>query len=134
MHDPFSEQSRAPRRPLRIASEIMRIMPDLIRRLVKLPEGIMVSIVGVEVTKDLSHATVFFSVIGNDEESRGQNAEKLLNAKRGAVRKEIAGRLVMRQHPEIRFQLDRTAANAARIEQLLNQIKNENRGSDSTDQ
>jgi ribosome-binding factor A len=84
MHDPFSEQSKAPRRPLRIASEIMRIMPDLIRRHVKLPDGMMVSIVGVDVTRDLSHATVFFSVIGNDEESQGQKAEKLLNEKRGA--------------------------------------------------
>ena len=134
MHDPFSEQSKTPRRPLRIASEIMRVMPDLIRRHVKLPEGMMVSVVGVDVTKDLSHATVFFSVIGNDEVEQGKKAEKLLNEKRGAVRKEIAGRLVMRQHPEIRFQVDRTSANAARIEQLLSQIKNETRDSGSSDQ
>lgn len=134
MHDPFSEQAKKPRRPLRIASEIMRMMPDLIRRHVKMPDNIMVSIVDVVVTPDLSVAKIFFSVIGDNEDLQSKKAEKLLNAKRGALRKEIAGRMVMRQHPELKFIEDHTSANAARIEQLLAQVKKEDKGSESSEQ
>ncbi len=134
MHDPFSEQAKKPRRPLRIASEIMRMMPDLIRRHVNLPPGIMVSIVDVEVTSDLGLAKLFFSVIGDDENLQSSKIEKLLNMKRGALRKEIASRMVMRQHPQLKFILDLTAANAAHIEQLLGKIRKEDEGSESSEQ
>lgn len=134
MHNPFSDQPGKPRRPQRVASEIMRMMPDLIRRHVKLPEDILVSVVDVEVSADLSLAKIFFSVIGDDENLQGKLTEKALNAKRGILRKEIAGRMVMRQHPELKFIADHTSANAARIEQLLTQIKNEHKGSESSDQ
>ncbi|RQV99576.1 30S ribosome-binding factor RbfA [bacterium] len=133
MHNPFSEQRGKPRRPQRVASEIMRMMPDLIRRHVKLPEDIFVSIVGVEVSPDLGVAKIYFSVIGDDENRQSKKAEKLLNTKRGILRKEIASRMVMRQHPELKFVADHTSANAARIEQLLDQIKHENKGSEPTD-
>jgi ribosome-binding factor A len=134
MHDPFSENTGKARRPQRIASEIMRMLPDLIRRHVKMPDDIFVSIVDVEVTSDLGLAKVFFSVIGEDEDNLGKKAEKLLNDRRGVLRKEIASRMVMRQHPELRFAVDHTARDAARIEQLLDRIRHEDKGSGSADQ
>ena len=83
-------------------------------------------------TSDLSLAKVYFSVVGEEEERAGRRVEKILNDKKGALRKEIAARMVMRQHPQLKFIHDLTPANASRIEQLLNQIKKED-GEESAD-
>jgi ribosome-binding factor A len=125
MHDPFSQAGKAPRRPQRVASEIMRMLPDLIRRHIKLPEAILVSVIDVEVTKDLSWAKIYFSVLGENEEQQGKIAERVLNEKSGTLRKHIASVMVMRQHPQLRFIYDTTVASAARIESLLKKIADE---------
>jgi ribosome-binding factor A len=114
-------------RPLRIAAEIRRDLPDILRKHIDLPSGLLVSITGVEVSPDLSQARIFFSVLGKHESRAAAELEHLLNNKRGVVRTEIARRLVMRQHPELKFIYDETPARAARIETLLNQIQNESR-------
>jgi ribosome-binding factor A len=114
-------------RPLRIAAEIRRDLPDILRKHIDLPSGLLVSITGVEVSPDLSQARIFFSVLGKHEIKAAAELEHLLNGKRGVVRTEIARRLVMRQHPELKFIYDETPARAARIESLLNQIHNESR-------
>jgi ribosome-binding factor A len=87
----------------------------------------------VEVSSDLSHARIFFSVVSDREDSVGRDIEALLNGKRGLVRSEIAQRLVMRQHPELRFSYDETPARAAHIESLLRQISDEKRTSEDRD-
>jgi ribosome-binding factor A len=111
------------KRPLRIATEILRDLPAILRKQVALPQNVIVSVTDVEVTDDLSFARVFFSVIGEHEEQTAISIERLLNSKRNVVRHELAQRLVMRQHPEIRFVYDSTPARAARIEELLKQVR-----------
>jgi ribosome-binding factor A len=113
------------KRPLRVAAEIKRDLPDLIRKHVALPHDVLVSITDVELSTDLSYARVFFSVLGKEEAALGLQVENLLNAKKSAIRTEIAHRLIMRQHPEIRFIYDTTPARAARIELLFKQIHEE---------
>ena len=114
-------------RPLRVASEIKRELPDLIRRHLAVPDNLLVSITGVEVSPDLGLARIFFSVLGPHERKAAAGLERVLNNKRGLFRTEIAHRLVMRQHPELKFFYDDTPARAARIEALLNQIHREAR-------
>lgn len=117
-------------RSLRIAAEIRRDLPELIRKHVTLPDGVLVSVTDVEVSADLSLAKIFFSVLGKQEERTARYVGDALNRKRGALRTEIAHRLVMRQHPELKFIHDETPARASRIEMLLKQIKNESRPPD----
>ncbi len=117
------DSTKKGKRPLRIAAEILRDLPDILRAHVELPVGIMVSITDVEVNDDLSLAKVFFSVYGETDESQFLAIERELNAKKGVVRHELAQRLVMRQHPDIRFHYDATPARAARIEELLRQVR-----------
>ncbi len=117
-------------RSLRVAAEIKRDLPDLIRKHVRLPDGVMVSVIDVEVSADLSVARVYFSVLGKGEERTALFVGTELNHKRGVLRTEIARRLVMRQHPELKFIHDETPARAARIEMLLKQIQNEPRPGD----
>lgn len=110
------------RRPLRIAAELEREMPELIRIIAELPRDTFLTVTSVEVTSDLSLAKVFFSLIGA-QEGNGVEIERKLNEKRGEFRKAISQRLIMRQHPEIRFSYDDTPRKAARIEELLKQVR-----------
>ena len=117
-------------RPLRIGAEIRRDLPDILRKIVRLPAGVLLSVTGVEVTADLSQARVYFSVLGPHERRSAVELEHELNRKRGAIRSEIARRLIMRQHPEVKFVYDETPARAARIESLLNQIQKDSRAAE----
>lgn len=113
------------RRPLRVAAEILRELPEILRSLDNLPEDVLISVSEVEVSDDLSYAKVFFTVLGEADPQRINKISRALNAHKGAVRHEIAQRMPMRQHPEFRFIYDSTPLHAARIEELLKQIHEE---------
>jgi ribosome-binding factor A len=117
------DSSKKGKRPLRVAAEILRDLPGIMRAHIELPLGVMVSVTEVEVNEDLSLAKIFFSVYGEADEAQAIAIERELNAKKGVVRHELAQRLVMRQHPDVRFHYDSTPARAARIEQLLRQVR-----------
>jgi ribosome-binding factor A len=113
-------------RPKRIAAELQRELPELIRRHVQFPDGVLVSITGVELSPDLSHAKIFFSLYaGNHEAELAVKVRAALQHKRGVLRSEIAKILVMRQHPDLHFFYDETPAKAAHIESLFKQIERE---------
>lgn len=113
-------------RPKRIAAELQRDLPELIRKHVEFPDGVMVSITGVVVSPDLSHAKIFFSLFaGANEEQLAVKVRTALEKKRGVLRTEIAKLLVMRQHPDLHFAYDETPARAAHIETLFKQIESE---------
>jgi ribosome-binding factor A len=125
------DTSKKGKRPQRVAAEILRDLPGILRAHVELPQYAMVSITDVEVSDDLSFASVYFSVIGEHEAELAHRVEQELNAKKGVVRHELAQRLVMRQHPDIRFHHDATPARAARIEELLRQVREQGGASGS---
>jgi ribosome-binding factor A len=81
----------------------------------------LVTITGVEVTRDLRHAKVFVSVMGTDEE-RAATFEGLESVA-GHLRSVVGRALRLRLAPEITFRPDESIARAARIENLLAQIK-----------
>lgn len=83
-----------------------------------------VTVTGVEVSKDLQHAKVFFSVLGQDR----REAEEALQKAKGYVRRLVGERVVMRYTPEIDFIFDRSVEYSDRIEQTLQDIhRNEKR-------
>ncbi|NUO18237.1 30S ribosome-binding factor RbfA [bacterium] len=121
MSNLLRQNSDGPRRPLRLGAELEREMPGMIREIVDVPTDMIVSVTGVSVTDDLSLAEVFFSVIG--QSMTGVALERLLNKNRGKFRTAIAKRFVMRHHPDVKFRYDETPAKAARIEELLKQVR-----------
>ena len=107
---------------MRIGAELEREMPELIRAIGDLPRDTFLTVTSVSVTSDLSLATVYFSLIGS-QENNGAEIQRRLNERRSEFRKAISQRLIMRQHPEIRFSYDDTPRKAARIEELLKQVR-----------
>ncbi len=78
-----------------------------------------VTVTNVEVSKDLQHAKVFYSFLGNDR----TGVEQALESARGFVRRLVGQRVVMRYTPEIQFLYDRSIEYSDRIEQTLDEIK-----------
>ena len=68
-------------------------------------------------SRDLSHATVFISVYG-DEKTQKEAMEAIEHAK-GFIRYETVQEINLRVAPELSFKLDNTLNNALRMEALI---------------
>lgn len=110
-------------RPSRVAEEIKKEVSIIIPREIKDPRVGFVTVTGVEVTNDLSYAKIFVSVLGGSEEE--ERTLGALNNAKGLVRSEIGKRIRLRVTPEITFVVDKSLENAARIGELLSQVKKE---------
>jgi ribosome-binding factor A len=81
----------------------------------------IVTVTGVEITRDLRHARVFVSVLGSDSQ-RAATLEGLGNVA-SHLRGRVGRALRLRLAPEIEFRNDESIAHAAHIEQLLAQVR-----------
>ena len=81
----------------------------------------LVTVTGVEITRDLRHAKVFVSVLGSDSQ-RAATFEGLDNVA-SHLRGRVGRALRLRVAPEIEFRNDESVAHAAHIEQLLAQVR-----------
>jgi ribosome-binding factor A len=84
----------------------------------------LVTVTGVDVTRDLRHAKVYVSVMGSEVE-RAATLDGLASVATH-LRSRIGRALRLRLAPEISFHLDESIARAARIESLLSQLKDGN--------
>lgn len=107
-------------RALQLGEQLKREISDIIRNEMKDPRIGFVSIVDVEVSKDLRHAKVFFSVLGDENEKEATLAG-LENAT-GFVRTTLGKRLRLRHIPEIDFRLDDSIERGARIAEILREL------------
>ncbi len=83
----------------------------------------LVTVTGVDVTRDLRHARVFVSVMGDDAE-RADTFVGLAGVA-SHLRGRIGRALRLRVAPEIEFKADDSVARAARIETLLEGLQRE---------
>jgi ribosome-binding factor A len=111
------------RRQDQLGRVIAQELSDLMRLRVKDPRIGFASITAVNVSRDLSIAKVFISVMGTPEEQR--ETMRGLRHAAGFLRHELAQRLTVRHVPEITFTLDESIARGARMLDLINQISHE---------
>ncbi len=89
----------------------------------------MVTVTGVEVTRDLRHAKVFVSMMGDDAQK--QQTLEGLSSLASYLRSHLGRALQLRSAPQVAFKLDESIARASRIESLLAQLpENERAGSE----
>src|SRR6185436_6763206 len=81
----------------------------------------LVTVTSVEITRDLRHADVDISILGTDTER--QATLDGLASLAGHLRAHVGRNLRLRLDPEITFKYDESIARAARINELLGQIK-----------
>lgn len=108
------------RRTDRVAELLRTELNDLILHRLKDPRVKLASVVGVEITGDLSRARVLVSILG-EEEDREAAMEGLKNAA-GFLRTQLSRRLRLRTTPELVLVLDRGAEHSQRISDLLEEL------------
>ena len=81
-----------------------------------------VTILNVDVSKDLQHARVRFSTLSDDPRDI-QSAQEGLSSCKGYIRKLIAERVSLRYTPEFQFIYDKGLSYAAEIDKTLEEIK-----------
>jgi ribosome-binding factor A len=111
------------RRPEQVAETLRQVITEGLAREVRDPRIGFVTVTGVLVTPDLSHARIMVSVPGEDAD-RSRALEGLQSAA-GFLRSRAARALSTRIVPELHFELDKGVAHAARINALLEEIRRE---------
>jgi ribosome-binding factor A len=91
----------------------------------------LVTVTGVDITRDLRHAKVFVSVFGSDSQ-RAATFDGL-NYVATHLRGRVGRALRLRVAPEIKFVNDESVAHAAHIESLLAQVRQDPAAADAPD-
>jgi ribosome-binding factor A len=110
-------------RPERVAQFMRREIAEILEHRLSDPRlaGLVVSVTDVEVTRDLSSARVFVSVLESGEAR--DRALAALQSASGFVRHLLGQRLELREIPELRFLHDASIERGARVEELLRRIE-----------
>lgn len=107
-------------RPNRLAETLKEEISQLIRVELKDPRIGFVTLTSVDVADDLSHAKVYISVLGTEDE--GTASLEALNRAAGFVRSEIGKRVRLRHVPSIVFKYDPSIQHGAHIAKLLKDV------------
>ena len=104
-------------RSQRLGTEVLRTLSEVLRFETKDPSLKLVSLTAVELSRDLSVARVYFSLLdpNADPEPVKDGLERASGFMRGRLGREIK----IRHVPELRFAHDDSAAEAQRISSLI---------------
>ena len=106
----------------RVGEQIKKELSLILQTEFKDPRLGFITVTGVDVTNDLSQATVYLSVLGSDEQK--EDTLKALAKGTGFLRSELGRRIRLRHVPELIFKFDSSVEYGSRIEHLLSQINN----------
>ncbi|MGB3376215.1 MAG: 30S ribosome-binding factor RbfA [Microbacterium sp.] len=108
-------------RQARFADRIRVILAERLEKGLRDPRLGFVTITDVRVSGDLQHASVFYTVLGTDEERESSGAA--LTSATGLLRKEVGRQLNVRLVPTLEFIPDALPENAGHIADLLRQAR-----------
>jgi ribosome-binding factor A len=111
----------ASNRALKVADRIKEVIANTIETRVKDPRLGFVTITDVRVTGDLQQASIFYTVLG-DEEAQSGTAAALASAK-GLIRREVGSALGLRITPSIEFFADGLQESAKEMNDLMSAVR-----------
>lgn len=104
----------------RFSEVVMRELALMIQREVSDPRVGMVTVSDVNVTSDLKYAKVYVTRLnGFESEQDMQECLKGLNSAAGYLRRGLAGRVKLRNIPELQFVYDKSLENGFRMDELI---------------
>ena len=106
----------------RVKEQIMRELAELVRTGLKDPRAGFITINDVEVTRDFSHASVYYTVM--DDKTREISAETLENS-RGYLRSELSKRISVFRTPELHFLYDESVERGLSISNMIDEVAKE---------
>jgi ribosome-binding factor A len=106
-------------RTQRVADYLQRELGALIQHEVRDPRVGMVSITGVEVSRDLGHARVYYTRMGSDSSEDASESTEALNKAAGFLRSQLSQSSTMRSVPQLRFYFDSSVGRGRDLENLI---------------
>jgi ribosome-binding factor A len=103
-------------RPQKLGDLIQRELSELVQREVRDPRVGMITLTGVDVSPDLSHAKVFYTTL--DPAHVGDAGQGLKRAA-GFLRSQLAKRIKLYTTPELRFEYDESVERGDRLSRLI---------------
>lgn len=117
----------------RLNQLVHRELAFIIQNEMKDPRIGMVTISAVEITKDLSYAKVYVTILG--DETLIKTSLNLLNKAAGFIRTQLAKSIQLRKFPELRFVYDQSVVNGAYLSDLIEHaIEKDQQNSKSDDE
>lgn len=107
-------------RSRRVGEQMQRELALLIQQELKDPRLGMITVSGVEVTRDFAHAKVFVTVLSDDTAQVEKSLAGLRHAA-GFLRRELGRRMQLRTIPELHFAHDTSVERGTRLSALIDQ-------------
>lgn len=115
----------------RVAQQIQRDVAELIRGELDHPKAKLVTITDVEVTRDYSHAKIFYTFLGDVADAKDM-ADTLEHAK-GYLRSQLARGISLYKMPELHFEYDHSVEHGVALTRLINEATSLPKAPDSED-
>jgi len=113
-------------RSSRVGDEMQRVISQIIREDVKDPRiPLLTSVLEVRMSHDLTHATVYLSVMGDDKAK--EDCKAAIASASGFIRREVCQRIKLRVAPEINYVIDESIERGMRLMNLIDQTVREDR-------
>ncbi|MEO5359005.1 MAG: 30S ribosome-binding factor RbfA [Nitrospirota bacterium] len=113
------------KRSQRVSDLLRQEISEIVLNRIKDPRLGFITITEVELSDDLKTSHVYVSVLKKDKIAQ---TLKILNAAAGFIRHEAAKCVKLRQIPNIVFAEDKSIEYGMKIDGLLNEIKNKEKG------
>jgi ribosome-binding factor A len=110
-------------RTQRVADHLQRELAGLIQHEMRDPRVGMVSITGVDVSRDMGYARVFFTSLGLNSTNEAKEATDALNKAAGFLRSQLSKDSSMRRLPQLRFYFDTSVGHGRDMEDLLRKAR-----------
>ena len=95
----------------RVGEQMKKELMDIINNKLKDPRVGFLTITDVELPGDLSHATVYLTVLGSDKEKA-----------KGFIKSELGSRMKLRILPELHFKYDESIDYGNKIERMIQDL------------
>jgi len=110
-------------RPQRLGDLIQREVSELIRLELRDPRVGMITITSVDVSPDMSHARLFFTLL---EKDKLEDTLHGLKRSAGFLRSQLARRIKIYTTPELRFEYDESVERGDRLSRLIDKALKKN--------
>ena len=110
-------------RTQRVSHFLHEELARLLQTTVRDPRVQQVNLTGVEVSRDLSHARVFFTLMSDVSEAEQSEISGVLSKVSGFLRSELAKSSSMRTVPRISFRFDESVGRGRDMESLLREVR-----------
>ena len=117
---------RGAKRADRVGDQILKGVAGILARRVNDPRVKGVTLTGIDLSNDLKHARIYFSVIGKADDI--EKARSGLESAKGYIKREIGLKFKLRYVPDIIFDHDPTLETGNRMEKLFQKLRVEDDG------